>query len=176
MAAGTKKRNPVGNLPDNKNFDKDKMREEVENYPENVVVNWSDLARKRNIRNTQSEVALKNGGQIAKEFMKSVGVDVNSFKRKHLGNDERVRRKKLRGQGGEITVAVPQTIESVKAEMKKILSGEYIVGQQIVPRKVCVIILHISSAILNSKRLNSRGLTRRFATPTYTVYSMSIAQ
>jgi hypothetical protein len=68
------------------------MREEVENYPENVVVNWSDLARKRNIRNTQSEVA-KNGGQIAKEFMKSVEIEVNSFKRKHVGNDERVRRK-----------------------------------------------------------------------------------
>ena len=146
IAAGTKKRNPVGNMPDSKNFDKDKIREEVENYPENVVVNWSDLARKRNIRNTQSEVA-KNGGQIAKEFLKSVGVDERV---RRVGNDERVRRKKVRGQGGEITVAAPQTIESLKAEMKKILSGEYIVGQQIVPRKVCVIILHISSAMLNS--------------------------
>jgi hypothetical protein len=64
--------------------------------------------------------------------MKSVGVDERV---RRVGNDERVRRKKLRGQGGEITVAAPQIIESVKAEMKKILSGEYIVGQQIVPRK-----------------------------------------
>jgi hypothetical protein len=35
------------------------------------------------------------------------------FKRKHDGNGERVRRMKLRGHGGEITVAVPQTMESV---------------------------------------------------------------
>ena len=146
MAAGTKKRNPVGNLPDNKNFDKDKMREEVENYPENVVVNWSDLARKRNIRNTQSEVA-KNGGQIAKEFMKSVGVDERV---RRVGNDERVRRKKLRGQGGEITVAAPQIIESVKAEIKKSYLVNISLDKQIVPRKVCVIILHISSSMLNS--------------------------
>lgn len=139
MAAGAKKRNPVGNL-DNKNFDRDQMRKEVENYPDEMVVNWSDLARKYNIENTQGEIA-KNGGQIAKEWLKSVGVDVNRFKRRHDGIDDRARRKKLRGQGGEITVATPQTVASLKADIKKkILSGEYTVGQQIVPRKVCVII------------------------------------
>jgi hypothetical protein len=51
-------------------------------------------------------------GQIATEWLKSVGVDISRFKRKHDGN-ERVRRMKLRGHGGEITVAVPQTMESV---------------------------------------------------------------
>ena len=137
VEAGTKKRSPVGNLQ-NKNFDKEKMKEEVENYPDNMVINWSTLARKHNIKNTQGEIA-KNGGQIAKEWLKSVGVDVNRFKRKLDGNEEKVRRKKLRGHGGEISVAVPQTTESVKADMKeKILSGEYTVGQQIVPRKVCM--------------------------------------
>jgi hypothetical protein len=113
-------------------------REEVGNYPDNMVINWSGLARKHDIKNTQGEIA-KNGGQIAEEWLKSVGFDVNRFKRKLDGNDAKVRRKKLREHGGEITVAVPQTTESVKGDMKEnILSGEYTVGQQIVPRKVCI--------------------------------------
>jgi hypothetical protein len=51
---------------------------------------------------------------------------------KYNGNDdERIRRKKLRGQGGEITIATPQSIDRVKAELReKVLSGDYTVGQQ----------------------------------------------
>jgi hypothetical protein len=40
----------LGNL-ENKNFDKEKMREEVENYPDNLVLSWSTLERKHNIKN-----------------------------------------------------------------------------------------------------------------------------
>ena len=131
----TKKRNPVGKL-DNKIFEREKIKEEVESYPDGMVVNWSDLARRHNIQNTKGELA-KNGGQIAQEWLKSEGINITRFKRKHDGNSERIRRKKLRGQRGEITVATPQTIDSVKAELRgKILSGEYTVGQQIAPRKV----------------------------------------
>jgi hypothetical protein len=39
----------LGNL-ENKNFGKEKMRE-VENYPDNMVLNWSTLERKHNIKN-----------------------------------------------------------------------------------------------------------------------------
>jgi hypothetical protein len=39
----------LGNL-ENKNFDKEKMRG-VENYPDNMVLNWSTLERKHNIKN-----------------------------------------------------------------------------------------------------------------------------
>ena len=136
MNNGTKRRNPVGNLA-NIEFDKENMREEVERFPDDMHVNWSELARQYNIKNTKGELA-KNGGQIAQEWLKSEGVNTTRFnKRKHNGNGERVRRKKLRGQGGEITVATPQSIDNVKAELrKKISSGEYIVGQQIASKKV----------------------------------------
>jgi hypothetical protein len=131
----TKKRSPVGKL-DNKIFEREKLKEEVESYPNGMVVNWSDLARRHNIQNTKGELA-KNGGQIAQEWLKSEGINITRFKRKHDGNSEKIRRKKLRGQGGEITVATPQTIDTVKAELRgRILSGEYTVGQQIAPRKV----------------------------------------
>ena len=44
-------------------------------------------------------------------------------------------------EGGEITVATPQSIDRVKAELrKKISSGEYTVGQQIASKKVSKLI------------------------------------
>ncbi len=140
ISTGYKRRNPVGNL-DNIKFDKENMKEEVENLPDGMRVNWSELARRQNIRNTKGELA-KNGGQIAQEWLKSEGINTTRFnKRKHNGNDERVRRKKLRGQGGEITVATPQSIDRVKAELRrKISSGEYTVGQQIASKKVSKLI------------------------------------
>ena len=135
MNSRLKKRNPVGNV-DNREFEREKMKEEVESYPDGIVVNWSDLASRHNITNTKGELA-KNGGQIALEWLKKEGVDINRFKRKNDGSDTRVRRKKLRGQGGEITVATPQSIDKVKAEIrKKVSTGEFTVGQQIAPRTV----------------------------------------
>ena len=135
MANSLKKRNPVGNV-DDRVFEREKMKAEVESHPDGIVVNWSDLARRHNITNTKGELA-KNGGQIALEWLKKEGVDINRFKRKNDGSDTRVRRTKLRGQGGEITVATPQSIDKVKSEIrKKVSTGEFTVGQQIAPRKV----------------------------------------
>ena len=141
-----KKRNPVGNL-DTKVFDK----EQGESYTDDVALNWSELARWHNVQNMNGEPA-KNGGQIIKEWLKSEGVDVAKFKRKHDGNHENIRRKKLRGQGGEITVTTPQSIDSVKAELRgKIAFGEYTVGQQIAPRKVIDKSINFNSTILTIK-------------------------
>ena len=70
----TKKRSPVGKL-DNKIFEREKLKEEVESYPNGMVVNWSDLARRHNIQNTKGELA-KNGGQIAQEWLKSGGGEI----------------------------------------------------------------------------------------------------
>lgn len=84
---------------------------------------------------------------MAQEWLKSVGVNVTRFKRPHEQSEERTRRKKLRGTGGEITVATPQTIGSVKEEMKQVISGEYTVGQHIAPQKVYT----VSIAVINNK-------------------------
>jgi hypothetical protein len=110
------------------------MREEVESYPDDTKVNWSDMAQRYSIRNTKGEIA-QNGGQVAQEWLKSVGVNVLRFKRPCEQTGERIRRKKLRDAGGEITVATSQTIRSVKKERRS-CQGEYTVGQHIAPRKV----------------------------------------
>jgi hypothetical protein len=44
------------------------MREEVESYPDDTKVNWSDMAQRYSIRNTKGEIA-KNGGQVAQEWL-----------------------------------------------------------------------------------------------------------
>ncbi|CAB3995643.1 Hypothetical predicted protein [Paramuricea clavata] len=69
-----------------------------------------------------------------------------------LEENPRIRRKKLRGQGGEITVATPQSIDSVKAELRgKILLGEYSVGQQIAPRKYEKMVLNDNGEIVKTE-------------------------
>ncbi len=84
----TTKRNPVGKL-DNKIFEREKIKEEVESYPNGMVVNWSDLARRHNIQNTKEELA-KNGDQIAQEWLKSEEINITRFKQKHDGNSEEI--------------------------------------------------------------------------------------
>lgn len=60
-------------------------------------MNWSELARKYDVRNANSDDELKNGGQIIKEFLKKKGVDVDRFGAQSV----RLRRKRKRGPGGE---------------------------------------------------------------------------
>ena len=81
-------------------WDKDGLKFEVESYEDAKFVNWSQLAKQYNIMNTKGEIA-ENGGQIAKEWLKSVGVDTERFKRYNVDSDgPRIRRKKRRGIGG----------------------------------------------------------------------------
>ena len=63
--------------------------------------------------------------------------------------------KKKRGQGGEISIPVPETNDELKEKLKmKIASGEYTVGELIVPRKVhvCLYNLNAHVAIINGRQ------------------------
>lgn len=114
----------------------------MQSYSDDTEVNWSELARTYNVESKNGKVPA-NGGQIVKEWLKSEGVDVDRFKRKYDGSveeEEHTRRKKRRGAGGEITVPTEVTPEKLRQTVKdKIQSGEYTIGQRIVPKKVCII-------------------------------------
>jgi hypothetical protein len=89
------KRSPVG-IFYNMTWDKDALKLEVESYEDGKFVNWSQLAKEYNVTNTKGEFA-ENGSQIAKEWLKSVGVDTDRFKRYNTNSDgPRIRRKKRR--------------------------------------------------------------------------------
>ena len=135
--AGNEKRSPIGNF-ENMQWDKQALLEEVNSYADGTVINWSALARQYQVKNKNGELA-KNGGQIVQEYLKSQGVDVSKFKKRGLQEDEgsRIRKKMKRSAGGEITVPCPVTNENLKEKLnQKILSGEYNVGELIVPRQV----------------------------------------
>ena len=135
--AENEKRSPIGNF-ENMQWDKQALLEEVNSYADGTVINWSALARQYQVKNKNGELA-KNGGQIVQEYLKSQGVDVAKFKKRGLQEDEgsRIRKKMKRSAGGEITVPCPVTNENLKEKLnQKILSGEYNVGELIVPRQV----------------------------------------
>ena len=131
------KKSPVGKF-ENMHWDKQAMVEEVNSYTNDTLVNWSELARRYEVKNKSGELA-KNGGQIVKEYLKFQGVNVSKF-RKRVQEDNtggRVRKRMKRSAGGEVTVPCPVTNDKLKKKLtQKILSGEYSVGELIVPRQV----------------------------------------
>lgn len=116
-------------------WDKDGLKNEVEGYGDETKVNWSELARRYQIKNKKGQIA-KNGGQIAQEWLISQGVNLHRFSRPSE-NERQPRRKKLKGLGGEISLPTPETNDSLKQKLKlKIQQGEFTVGELIVPREV----------------------------------------
>ena len=56
------KRSPVGNFKD-MDWDQQVLLEEVEDYTNGTIVNWSGLARRYQVKNKNDQLA-KNGEQI----------------------------------------------------------------------------------------------------------------
>ena len=141
---GKKKKSPVGKF-DKMEWDREAMKDEVLGYSDETLVNWSELGRRYEIKNTSGQLA-QNGGQIAFEYLKSEGVDVERFRKRQAGNDAgNVRKRLKRGPGGEITMPCPETNKSMQDKLKqKVLTGDINVGELIVPRKVIIIILKLN--------------------------------
>ncbi|XP_078384061.1 uncharacterized protein LOC144666512 [Oculina patagonica] len=76
----------------------------------------------------------KNGNMVVKEFLENKGVQLSRFN--HFRSVKPAARRKLRRmQGGEISVPVQQTNSEIRETlMSKIESGEYILGEMIVPQ------------------------------------------
>ena len=99
-------------------------------------INCSEVAHRYHVTNKRGEIA-KSGGQIVQEWLVNQGMNIHCFNPHGFPNKLRARQKKKRGQGGEISIPVPETNDELKEKLKmKITSGEYTVGEFIVPRKV----------------------------------------
>lgn len=132
-----KKKDHTGNF-DKIAWDKEALKLEVEGFEDNHFVNWTNLAKRHNICNKAGQIA-GNGGQIVKEWLILQGVNVTRFeeKQQHTNESPIIRRQKRKGQGGELSVPIEVSPEKLKKQMKeKIKSGEYTVGEMIVPEKV----------------------------------------
>ena len=102
---GKKPKNHSGNLQRlSESPGLENLKQMVEGLPSGTRMNWSALAREYHITNKAGAMA-KNGGQIVKDWLISEGVDVTRFQMPvgRLGGDQqRLRRKKLRGAGGTV--------------------------------------------------------------------------
>ena len=71
---------------------------DVKNYDENTKINFLDLARKYNLKNSKNEMP-KNGGQIVKKYLADRGLDFTKFTSIYgskISNYDRIRRAKIR--------------------------------------------------------------------------------
>lgn len=131
-----KKKDHTGDL-ESMTWDKQALKHEVEGYADDHEFSWSELARRFNVYNKSGQPA-KNGGQIVKKWLLSQSVNLTRFTRKQKPLAKiKTRRKKRKGHGGEISIpteAHPSVLKQQLAE--KIQSGEYSIGEMIVPKKV----------------------------------------
>jgi len=74
-----KRKRHAGNY-DAMTWNKNRLKLEVEGYKDDTKVNWSELAKRYEMKNNEGEIA-KNGGQIAQEWLISQGVNLDRFKR-----------------------------------------------------------------------------------------------
>ncbi|XP_065666302.1 uncharacterized protein LOC136087455 isoform X1 [Hydra vulgaris] len=111
--------------------------EEVKVYQTGEKINYSDLARKYNIIDSESKMP-KNGGQIVKEFLKENDVNLTSLSELKRRSGEKspviIRRKKRRLT--DLSVSFPQveTNAQVAAKLNLLVSeNKYSLGELIAP-------------------------------------------
>ncbi|XP_065653932.1 uncharacterized protein LOC136080770 isoform X2 [Hydra vulgaris] len=111
--------------------------EEVKVYQTGEKINYSDLARKYNIIDSESKMP-KNGGQIVKEFLKENDVNLTSLSELKRRSGEKspviIRRKK---RLTDLNVSFPQeeTNAQVAAKLNLLVSeNKYSLGELIAPQ------------------------------------------
>ena len=122
-------------------WDKEALKAEVEAFEDGSEISWREIAKKYNICNKSGQLAA-NGGQIAKDWLISEGVNVDRFTPKQERIEcSTVRRKRRRGVGGEISLPTEVHPGILKQQLsEKLQSGEYSIGEMIVPKKVRIFV------------------------------------
>lgn len=109
----------------NVTWDKAKLETSLRNWPECDKINWSLVAREHGIHS-------KNGGQIVKEFAREIGINTTKLDGRRDG--VRMRAKKLKMPGGEISVPCHKSEQSVKDDWSKMItSGQLTLGEPCAP-------------------------------------------
>ena len=118
---------PKKHSPDftNVTWNKEKLRCTLEKWPETETIIWSRVAQEHGI-------TARNGGQIVKEFAAENGFDTVRFDNRRGG--KRMRAKKLKMPGGEISVPCHKTVNMIKLDWEDMIeSGELTLGEPCAP-------------------------------------------
>ena len=112
----------------NVTWDKQQLETTLTNWPEGGRINWSLVAREHGI-------LAKNGGQIVKELAKEKGIDTTKLDGSRDGS--RMRAKKIKMPGGEISVPFHKTYQAVKDDWQNMTeSGQLTLGEPCSPYKL----------------------------------------
>ena len=126
---GSKKsHHPNPNNVELSEFDESALVLEVNAYPSDRKINWTELSRKYKLRKVADGSEFGNGGQVLKAYLSSKGVDVDRFQ---SSSTPGIRRKRKHGPGGEIslpTATIKEVNETIKQRVK---DGSYSVSELI---------------------------------------------
>jgi hypothetical protein len=81
---------------------------ELENFPPTQKINWSEMPR-------QYRIPGKNAGQVLKETVNKYGINTASLDHR-CNTTPRIRRRKCRLTGGEISMPCLPTVHTIKEE------------------------------------------------------------
>nr|XP_047131932.1 uncharacterized protein LOC124810996 [Hydra vulgaris] len=125
-AIGQKRKRHSPN-PNNIDFNKVEMLNEVQKMKKGSEINLSALAKKYKIDGL-------NGNMVVREFLEQNNVDITAFSSTKL-NKTRVRRKLNKLSGSGISVPIPRSFKKIKEDLNQnITSGKYILGTLIEPK------------------------------------------
>ena len=127
------KRCQLDHVGDTSKWDLEECIEHVSNLQNGAYLNFSELARRYNIKHENVDY-LKNGGQIIKKMLEDHNIDMTRFDYLGQNNNCRLRRKKIR-LSDDISMPCEPTNSEVTEDLKlKIASGVYKMGEEIVPQ------------------------------------------
>ncbi|XP_065681593.1 uncharacterized protein LOC136095227 [Hydra vulgaris] len=125
-AIGQKRKRHSPN-PNNIDFNKVEMLNEVQKMKKGSEINLSALAKKYKIDGL-------NGNMVVREFLEQNNVDITAFSSTKL-NKTRVRRKLNKLSGSGISVPIPRSFKKIKEDLNQnITCGKYILGTLIEPK------------------------------------------
>ena len=130
-SSGTRKHSP--NF-ENVNWDKEGLLNTLHNWPEGELINWTQVASEWNVPGS-------NRGQIVKEFAKENGIDV--IKLDHRQPNSRLRARRLRLPGGEISTPVHKSVKGIKDEWNEMINtGKLSLGEPCFPHTLTKFSVH----------------------------------
>ena len=106
-------------------WDTGKLRETIINWPPGTSIIWSKVA-------TDHGIPGKNGGQVAKEFIKKEGIDTSHIVTPRRKPTRRPRKKKI--PGTEVSIPSIPPVGAIQAEIKAMISsGRFTLGIECAP-------------------------------------------
>ena len=106
-------------------WDKEKLRETLENWPADVTMNWSQVGRDHGIPGN-------NAGQVVKEFTAKQGIDTSHITTPKRKTTLRPRKRKLPGY--EVSIPSNPSIRAVEGEINSMISsGRFTLGEECAP-------------------------------------------